>query len=130
LKFELIRACKMCPFANTPDRITFRGIERATEIEESAYRNGFPCHEHAEWLEANEETGFTGGAYAREDDSSQHCFGALAMWLHEGDGNIPWEHAIEEDEELVTRWWDRVAFKDYEQCFDGPEEFIKANTET
>ena len=118
----------MCPFANTKGRITFRGRERAEEIEETAYREGFVCHEHAEYVENHvlEEDGY----YPREDGSSQHCFGAIAMYLHEGGGNVPWEHATEEDEGLETRWWDRVKLKDYKQCFDGPEEFIEANAET
>lgn len=128
MRFDLIRACEHCPFANTSDRITFRGRERAEEIEESAYRQGFVCHKHAEYVE--EEGLGQEGFYPREDGSSQHCFGAIAMYLHEGSGNIPWEHATEEDEGLATRWWDRVKLKDYEQCFDGTEEFIEANTET
>lgn len=127
MRFDLKRACKHCPFANTPDRIKFRGIERATEIEETAYRNGFVCHEHGESQE--DDDGDNDGIHFRADGSSQHCFGALAMHLKNGGGGtVPFENA-NHNGKLGDRWWKRVSMKDVDPIFDTEEEFINANAD-
>ena len=54
MKFDLKKSCLNCPFADTPDRITFACRERAEEIEDMAYRQGFVCHLHSEYIEEGE----------------------------------------------------------------------------
>ena len=46
-RFEVKRPCPHCPFRDET-RIRFTCRERAIEMEEQAYRQGFPCHETAE----------------------------------------------------------------------------------
>ena len=113
MRWDLKRFCTHCPFANTDTRITF------------ACRNGFVCHEHGESDDDYEE----GGIVFRDDGSSQHCWGAIAMYLKNGSGsgNVPWEYAIEEDEDLEQRWWDRADMEALKQVFDSEEAFIEAN---
>lgn len=127
MKFDLIRPCTHCPFRTDETRITFRGRARAKEIEELAYRQGFVCHEHGEVNDDDEG----GGIDFREDGSSQHCFGALFMYLRDGYANVPWEHACEEDETLEERWWDRLTLGQIielrELIWESPEDFIAAN---
>ena len=125
MRFDLKKPCEHCPFANTPTRITFACRERAEEIEEMAYREGFVCHKHSEHREGPD--GESDGYHFRDDGSSQHCFGALAMYIRDGGANVPWEHAIDEDPELETRWWSRANPAAIESCFEDEEEFLKAN---
>jgi len=122
MKFDLKRPCKHCPFANTPDRITFACQERAEEIEETAYRQGFVCHEHSEYVE--DETGENDGYVFAQNGSSQHCFGALAMYVKEGGGNVPWERLSGEEQ---RRWWSRIDKEAFNTVFDNEEAFIGAN---
>jgi hypothetical protein len=124
VRFDLKRPCEHCPFANTPTRITFQCRERAEEIEEIAYREGFVCHKHSEYFEDHE--GF-GSYHFDADGSSQHCFGALAMYLKSGGANVPWERATDEDPELESRWWTRADPKALTSVFADEEEFLKAN---
>ena len=127
-RWDLIRPCENCPFANAPNRIKFAAESRAREIEEHAYRNGFPCHEHADWVEEEDDPLGGGGAYPRQDGSSQHCFGAIAMYLQGGmGGNIPWENAVEDDEDLEGYWWDRAELDALSLVFQNEEEFFAAN---
>lgn len=44
-QLKLKKPCLHCPFSKHPERIRFTCRERAEEIEEIAYRQGFPCHE-------------------------------------------------------------------------------------
>lgn len=128
MKFDLIRPCENCPFADTETRIKFQARERAEEIEEQAYREGFVCHEHADCVEEDDYLLTPAGFYPRIDGSSQHCFGAIAMYLKEGmGGNIPWEEATEEDEDLEKRWWDRVDMDALATIFEDEEAFKDAN---
>jgi len=120
------KPCKNCPFVNTPDRITFACRERAEEIEEMAYREGFVCHLHSEYREGNDWE--NDGYYFNDDGNSQHCFGALAMYLKNETNNVPWENTIEEDESLEERWWSRVSKKALATVFESEEAFIEANT--
>lgn len=124
MKFDLKRPCKYCPFANTEHRITFACQERAEEIEEMAYRQGFVCHEHSEYVEETEyeDSGFT----FANDGSSQHCWGALAMYLQDGgSGNVPFENLSEEEQE---RWWKRADVKALHMVFETEEAFLEANS--
>ena len=61
-RYDLFRACDHCPFRRDEGRIKFSCRERAEEIEESAYRHGFVCHEHAEWLDEDDDPINGGGA--------------------------------------------------------------------
>lgn len=122
MRFDLKRPCKICPFANTPDRITFACRERAAEIEEHAYRRGFVCHEHAVHIE--EDDYCDGGFDFRADGSSQHCFGAIALHVKDGGSSVPWEGLSEEEQD---RWWSRVDKKALETIFESEEEFLEAN---
>ncbi len=94
--------------------IRFACRERAEEIEESAYRNGFVCHEHATCVEdAEGEEGFTFG-----EDGEQHCVGVLLMNLMDGGGNVPFEWLPEDEQDRIQS---RLEFKDgtfYENATD------------
>lgn len=127
MKFDLKRPCKNCPFANTPDRITFACRERAEEIENLAYRQGFVCHEHAECIEDDDDYLGEGGFEFRGDGSSQHCFGALAMYLKDGGSSVPWERATDEDPDIEERWWSRAEKAALATIFESEEEFFEAN---
>lgn len=90
-----------------------------------AYREGFVCHKHSEHREGPD--GESEGYHFRDDGSSQHCIGALYMYLQQGDGNIPWERAIEEDPKLEERWWGRADLKILSNVFESEDVFIEAN---
>jgi len=127
VRFDLKRSCTHCPFANTETRIRFACRERAEEIEEIAYREGFVCHQHAEHIE--DSNGESDGYHFNRDGSSQHCFGALAMYIIPGGANIPWERAVEEDPELESRWWSRADPASIQTIFEDEESFLDANKE-
>ena len=78
MKFNLRSPCKNCPFGDKPTRIVFSCRERAEEIEELAYRRGFPCHLSATLDEDAEEAGYEFGP------ETQHCVGAIGMFLNDG----------------------------------------------
>lgn len=109
MKFDLIRPCKYCPFSTGAHRIVFRGRARAQEIEEIAYRQGFVCHEHAVELDTPEESYID----FANDGSSQHCFGALYMYLRGGNGNIPWEQLSDAEHE---KWWEHLTLDQIRQA--------------
>ena len=117
MKFDLKTPCKNCPFRNDETRITFACEERAREIAESAYRNGFPCHLSAVLVEVNEdESGYSVGR------DTQHCAGAIIMFLL--DGNDTWP-GIDNDEELAERLGEQMDFN--APVFETEEAFIEAN---
>lgn len=122
--YQLKRPCKNCPFAPTKTRITFRGEERAEEIAESAYRNGFPCHLSAVNIEDDEEE-YGGGGYVF-GPNTQHCVGAIMMFL--SDGNDCGWPGIYNDEELAERLNDYVDWK--APHYESEADFIAANIET
>lgn len=94
--YKLRRPCRNCPFSPTPERITFACKERAAEIAESAYRNGFPCHLSAtDTSEEDEDGGFVFG------EKTQHCAGAAMMFVRDGHGS-GWP-GIGNDEGLAER---------------------------
>lgn len=80
MRFDLTRPCENCPFRTDATRITFAARERAEEIDEQAYRNGFPCHVSAKLTE-NPLSGEEGFVFGKQ---TQHCAGYLLMQLHEG----------------------------------------------
>jgi len=97
VKWDLKRPCKLCPFRKEEGVIRFACRERAEEIEESAYRNGFVCHEHSTYVEDNE---YGEGGYTFGPDGEQHCVGALMMYLDSG-GNVPFEHLDEDEQDCI-----------------------------
>ncbi len=116
MKFDLKTPCQMCPFRTDGTAIRFRCRERAEEIAESAYRNGFPCHLSAVHDEVDEDSGFIFG------ENTQHCVGAIIMFLK--DGNTEWP-GIDNDDELAERLADQVDFD--APVFDTEQEFIEAS---
>ena len=123
-RYDLKKACTHCPFRKADEGIKFSCVERATEIEELAYRQGFVCHKHGESDDSED-----GGIHNRADGSSQHCFGALWMNLRDGwDGNIPFTNLDEDDQ---TRWWERMSMDEIcaadDDIFDDAEQFVAAS---
>lgn len=120
MNFDLKKPCKNCPFANTKHRIKFACKERAEEIEETAYRQGFVCHKHGTTVE-HEEGDHIDFA---PDGSGQHCAGAILMYLKSGcTGNIPFENLSEEEQARVEENLDWSA-----PVFESEEAFITANS--
>jgi hypothetical protein len=114
-RLDLRVPCKNCPFANRSTRITFACRERAEELEESAYRNGFPCHLSARDTsdEDPEEGGFVFG------EKTQHCAGAIGMFLNDGYDTTPGLN----NEELEGDWSEAC-----NAAFESVEAFLDANT--
>ena len=119
-RFDMKRPCVNCPFRTDGKAIRFAGRERAEEIEESAYRHGFPCHTTAEYVEhgdSGEHDGFEFG------DGSQHCIGYIIMCFKHGYDTWP---GIGNDEELADRLQGQVDWQ--APVFDSTEEFFEANS--
>lgn len=123
MKHNLRKPCKNCPFRNGPNRITFRGRERAEEIAESAYRYGFPCHKSAVLVE-HEHGGMASEGYA-PGRNTQHCAGALAMFAQDHHGDA-WP-GINNDEDMAERVYARLE-PIFPEVFPSEEAFIKANS--
>lgn len=120
MKFDLKTPCKNCPFRNDATRIVFAARARAEEIEESAYRNGFPCHLSAELHE--DEEGESDEYYA--GSNSQHCVGYIIMQIKEN-GGLVWP-GINNSEALLRRLSMRVDLD--APVFENSEEFFAANS--
>ena len=120
MRFDLKEPCKHCPFRTDETRIT-RGRERAEEIEERAYRHGFPCHVSAEC----EENPLTGEETFVFGEQTQHCAGYLLMQLQDG-GGTPWP-GIGNDEELAGRLAEQLDWD--APVFENVEQFLEANSE-
>lgn len=118
--FDLKRPCKNCPFRNDKTRITFACRERAEEIEESAYRNGFPCHLSADHIEGDNLGGEGGFVFG---PATQHCAGAILMFLKEG--NTAWP-GIDNDEGLAEKLAGQMDWS--APVFECAEDFFDANT--
>lgn len=117
--YDLKRPCKHCPFRTDETAIRFSCRERAKEIEESAYRRGFPCHESAVCIEEDEfdQGGFVFG------ENTQHCAGAIIMFLKAGYTAWP---GIDNDDELYDRLCEQVDWK--APVFQDEEAFLRANS--
>lgn len=123
MKHDLKNPCKNCPFRTDKSAIQFSCRERAEEIEEGAYRYGFPCHKSAKYVDDDETPdGESGGYYATEE--SQHCVGYIIMQINDSGGGFPWP-GIGNDEDLLDRLESRVNLK--APVFDSVEDFLKAN---
>lgn len=120
MKFDLKTPCKNCPFMNTKDGIKFSCRERAEEIEETAYRNGFPCHLSAvDTSDDDEDGGFVFG------EDTQHCAGALLVFLKDGyeNGNVPFEWLPEKQQDRIKQ---RLNWK--APTYESVEEFLDASS--
>ncbi len=97
MRFDLKTPCKNCPFRTDEMAIRFACRDRAEEIEESAYRNGFPCHLSADLIEDDdgESDGYVFG------ETTQHCAGATIMYL-EGGGNVPFQNLTDAEQDRVA----------------------------
>jgi hypothetical protein len=115
MRFDLKKPCKNCPFSKAETRIKFANRERAEEIEETAYRNGFPCHKSADFDEDEEYGGYVFGR------NTQHCAGSLAMHINEGESCTP---GTGNDEDLFDRLAQRL---DLDAAFESIDAFLEAN---
>ena len=123
MRFDLKTPCKNCPFRTDATAIRFRCRERAEEIEESAYRYGFPCHLSADHIEGDDE-GESGGFVFGEE--TQHCAGALIMHTRHGAaGPIPFTHLDDEEQERIRERLDFEA-----PVFESEDAFIESYPET
>jgi hypothetical protein len=116
--FKLKKPCKNCPFAPTPDRIVFACRERAEEIAEGAYRNGFPCHLSAHDTSGERDDGEGGYEFG---EKTQHCAGALMMFVK--DGNESGWPGIDNDEALAEKLWGHMDWK--APHYESEQDFIR-----
>ena len=122
-RYDLKTPCKNCPFRNDDTRIVFAARERAEEIAEGAYRNGFPCHLSAEYIE--DDLGDTDGFEFGQD--TQYCAGHMILMLKDNcEGAWP---GIDNDEGLVEWVADRIGDYWNAPVFETEEDFINANSE-
>lgn len=116
MRFDLKTPCKNCPFGVADTRIKFAARERAVEIEELAYREGFPCHLSGTLDEDKEDAGYEFGP------NTQHCAGALGMFINGNYSSTPGTGNNDRLFERLERQLDLTA------CFESSEAFIEANT--
>lgn len=119
MRYDLREPCTNCPFRTDETAIRFRTRERAEEIEEQAYRYGFPCHVSA----VCEEDPYTGEEGYVAGPNTQLCAGYSLMQLRES-GGTPWP-AIGNDDDVADRLaaqlnWNAPVF----ECVD---DFLAAN---
>lgn len=127
MKYDLKTPCKNCPFRSDATRIKFICRERAEEIEESAYRNGFPCHLSAE-IEEFEQDGNIESGYV-EGKNTQHCVGFVIMHFLEGEDT--WPGLVDDDGEINSESvanYLRARVDMDAPVFGSSEEFIDANS--
>ena len=121
MRYDLKTPCKNCPFRSDDTGIRFRCRSRAEEIEELAYREGFPCHLSAEFVDDDETPdGESGGYYPGEN--TQHCIGYIIMQLAEAMGAWP---GIDNDEDLYEKLAEQVDYS--APVFGSTEDFLAAN---
>lgn len=117
--FDLKTPCKNCPFRSDDTAIRFASRDRAEEIEESAYRNGFPCHLSADVFEDEEEgDGYVFG------ENTQHCVGYIILQINDSGGGSPWP-GIDNDDELLEKLEMQVNFD--APVFVSVSDFLDAN---
>ena len=122
-RFKVTQPCRNCPFRTDANRILFRNRERAEEIEEHAYRQGFPCHETTDTHE-DLLTGMKSPAFGSQ---ASHCAGYLVMKLKsEGGGGAPWP-GIGNDTELSEALSEHFGNWLRLDVFESEEEFFQAN---
>lgn len=115
MRFDLKTPCKNCPFGIGETRIKFRCRERAEEIAEHAYRNGFPCHLSAMIDEDDDDAGYEFGP------NTQYCAGHAGTLIN---GYYTEWPGVDNDDELVERLAGQI---DLDACFESEEAFISAN---
>lgn len=122
MRYDLKKPCKNCPFRSDSTRIVFACRERAEEIEEQAYRRGFPCHLSAELVEEDDAPlGVAPGYHPGEN--TQYCAGHIIMQLNE-EGDMPWP-GINNDEDLVQKLAGQMDMRS--PVFECAEDFFAAN---
>lgn len=121
MRFDLKKPCKHCPFRSDATAIRFATSERAEEIEESAYRNGFPCHLSADVIEDGDTWDGESGGYV-PGENTQYCAGHIIMQLHEGVGEWP---GIDNDDELYEKLSLQMDMS--APVFETAEDFFAAN---
>lgn len=122
MRYDLKTPCKNCPFRSDETAIRFACRERAEEIEESAYRNGFPCHLSADCFEDEDSLDGESGGYV-PGPNTQHCVGYIILRLKE-DGGGAWP-GIDNDDDLAEQLSCQVDLN--APVFDSGEEFLAAN---
>lgn len=121
MRFDLKTPCKNCPFRTDETAIRFSCRERAEEIEESAYRNGFPCHLSA--TDTSDEDEESGGFVFDPSGKTQHCIGAIMMHMADGYSSTP---GTGNDEDLFDRISSRMDTR--APVFDSVTAFLDAST--
>ena len=120
--YDMTKPCKHCPFRNDETRLTFACRERAEDIEEQAFLQGFPCHVTAEHVEEDDDPIGSGGFYATED--SQMCAGFIAMMLKSQE---VWPSLNNNDEDLFAKL--EIQYGEFWNLpvFECAEDFFEAN---
>lgn len=113
--YRLKRPCKHCPFSRSKDAIKFSSRVRAAEILNTAYLHGFPCHESA--VENESDGGFQFGP------QTQHCAGALMMFIADGQGSWP---GVGNSREIPDQLLHHLDWNS--PYFSSEAEFMEANT--
>jgi hypothetical protein len=116
--YRLKKPCKHCPFSRAKEAIRFSGRVRAAEILNQAYQHGFPCHESA----VNDEDGDGNGGYHFGPDT-QHCAGALMMFIADGQGSWP---GVGNDRTIPDKLLHHLDWN--APYFSSEAEFMAANT--
>ena len=98
-RFDLKEPCRHCPFRSDETGIRFACRERAEEIEESAYRYGFPCHMSA--MELEDEMSPTGEGGLVFGEKTQYCAGHIIFQCLADTGSA-WP-GIDNDDALLER---------------------------
>lgn len=121
MEYDLKKPCKNCPFRTDDTAIRFANRERAEEIEESAYRHGFPCHKSAvfqeESFEGAEDDGYVAG------ENTQHCAGYMIMQIFSGETEWP---AVNNDPDIVDAFANKMDWN--APVFQNCDDFLDANT--
>ena len=122
-RFNLKEPCRHCPFRSDETGIRFASRERAQEIEESAYRHGFPCHMSAVNIEDEESPTGEGGLIFGE--KTQYCAGHIIFQCLADSGAV-WP-GIDNDDALLERLerqvnLDAPVFESHEALFAASEE--------